>query len=370
LKALKKQAVGRQKQRERQAERGVDVPAGAAGGASASGARAKGTEERRFEPAHKYFVSNNWKALLERRPNIAPRAAVVVAESVSASGNAAPDVVALDCEMVGTGPTGSRSVLARVSIVDYEGNVLLDKFVRPEEAVTDYRSHITGITAATLQRPGVLKEATARRIVSEIIEGKIVVGHALNNDFEALVLSHPHALIRDTSTFKPLRPPGREKKTPSLAFLSQHWFGQTLHEGQHDSVEDARAALRLYTMRSRMWEKQMRGAMKSARNASAEEPGEDEDEEGEVVVRGDAPPVAAKAGASVSPAKKRGAVAEDSAESPAAGAATPADGGTKVNPGKKARKRMRALQEVEQRKAGQPKGKKRRKGETTGGAAE
>ena len=36
-------------------------------------------------------------------------------------------VVAMDCEMVGVGPTGTRSVLARVSIVDSEGNVLVDK---------------------------------------------------------------------------------------------------------------------------------------------------------------------------------------------------------------------------------------------------
>ena len=37
------------------------------------------------------------------------------------------NVVAMDCEMVGVGPSGTRSVLARVSIVDCEGKVLLDK---------------------------------------------------------------------------------------------------------------------------------------------------------------------------------------------------------------------------------------------------
>ena len=37
------------------------------------------------------------------------------------------NVVAMDCEMVGVGPSGTCSVLARVSIVDCEGKVLLDK---------------------------------------------------------------------------------------------------------------------------------------------------------------------------------------------------------------------------------------------------
>lgn len=35
-------------------------------------------------------------------------------------------IVALDCEMVGVGPSGYRSVLARVSIVNGQGDVLMD----------------------------------------------------------------------------------------------------------------------------------------------------------------------------------------------------------------------------------------------------
>lgn len=34
------------------------------------------------------------------------------------------DVVAIDCEMVGTGPEGKDSILARASIVNYFGKVL------------------------------------------------------------------------------------------------------------------------------------------------------------------------------------------------------------------------------------------------------
>lgn len=45
-------------------------------------------------------------------------------------------ILAMDCEMVGVGSSGKTSVLARCSIVDYDGNVVYDKHVRPVEKVT------------------------------------------------------------------------------------------------------------------------------------------------------------------------------------------------------------------------------------------
>jgi hypothetical protein len=44
--------------------------------------------------------------------------------------------LALDCEMVGAGPEGARSILARCSIVNWSGQVVYDKFVKPTEEVT------------------------------------------------------------------------------------------------------------------------------------------------------------------------------------------------------------------------------------------
>jgi RNA exonuclease 4 len=54
--------------------------------------------------------------------------------------NSLTQVLAMDCEMVGVGPNGSKSVLARVCIVNAAGNKLIDAFVQPMEKVTDYRS--------------------------------------------------------------------------------------------------------------------------------------------------------------------------------------------------------------------------------------
>lgn len=60
-------------------------------------------------------------------------------------------IVAMDCEMVGVGLSGKQSVLARCSLVDYEGNVIYDKNVRPVEKVTDFRTHVSGIRSRTLR---------------------------------------------------------------------------------------------------------------------------------------------------------------------------------------------------------------------------
>lgn len=55
------------------------------------------------------------------------------------------NVVAIDCEMVGTGLGGRTSELARCSLVDYHGNVLYDKYICPCQPVTDYRTRWSGI---------------------------------------------------------------------------------------------------------------------------------------------------------------------------------------------------------------------------------
>ena len=46
------------------------------------------------------------------------------------------EVYAIDTESVGVGPNGSISRLARVSIVNYQGKVILDRFCRPSEPVS------------------------------------------------------------------------------------------------------------------------------------------------------------------------------------------------------------------------------------------
>ncbi|XP_077566416.1 interferon-stimulated gene 20 kDa protein-like [Stigmatopora nigra] len=174
---------------------------------------------------------------------------------------AAPIVVALDCEMVGTGPRGRCSELARCSILDYHGNVLYDRYVRPCQDVTDYRTRWSGI------RPHHLLDATpfeqARNEILTILEGKVVVGHSLFNDFRVLHIPYQRHMVRDTGATHLLRalagfPPQRRV---SLKLLAANLLNRHIQVGKmgHSSVEDALAALDLYKLVQSEWEWELQG---------------------------------------------------------------------------------------------------------------
>ena len=63
-------------------------------------------------------------------------------------------------------------------------------------------------------------------------------------------------MIRDTSAYKPFRA-AFGGRTPSLKNLSARMLGVTVQQGEHSSVQDAQATMRLYTMFKKDWEKEL-----------------------------------------------------------------------------------------------------------------
>jgi len=171
-------------------------------------------------------------------------------------------VLGMDCEMVGVGREGSDSVLARVSIVNHFGHPVYDKFVAPREKVTDYRTAVSGIRPSDLVDAPEFTEVQAE--VAEILKGRVVVGHALSHDFKVLFLDHPRKLIRDTSKYKPFKA-AFGNRTPSLKNLTARFLGVSVQSGEHSSVQDSQAAVRLYTMHRKEWE----AALEAKRTVSA-----------------------------------------------------------------------------------------------------
>ena len=57
----------------------------------------------------------------------------------------------MDCEMVGVGQGGMDSVLARVSIVNQYGRCIYDKYVKPKEHITDFRTQFSGVRPENLK---------------------------------------------------------------------------------------------------------------------------------------------------------------------------------------------------------------------------
>lgn len=90
--------------------------------------------------------------------------------------------VALDCEMVEV--DGYEDGLARVSIVNFNGQVLLDTFVKPEGKITNFWTWVSGVYPKHMYNATPLKEALQK--VSKILKDKIIIGHALKNDFKVL----------------------------------------------------------------------------------------------------------------------------------------------------------------------------------------
>lgn len=84
--------------------------------------------------------------------------------------------------MVGLGHLGSESALARISLVNYHGHVLLDTFVQPRERVTDWRTWVSGVTEADMV--GAPEFENVQKQVASLIEGRILVGHAIQNDLK------------------------------------------------------------------------------------------------------------------------------------------------------------------------------------------
>jgi len=159
--------------------------------------------------------------------------------------------LALDCEMVGIGSDGKESALARISIVNQFGKCVYDKYVIPGEAVTDYRTEFSGI------RPHNLKNAidlgTVCHEVSAMLRGRTLVGHGLRNDLQVLLMKHPKGNTRDTSKYKHFRALV-DGATPSLKKLAHQFLGIQIQSGEHSSIQDAQAAMRLYTMFRQKWE--------------------------------------------------------------------------------------------------------------------
>jgi RNA exonuclease 4 len=164
-------------------------------------------------------------------------------------------VVALDCEMVGCGIDGSRSLLARASIVSYHGHILYDTFVQPPDLVSDYRTHVSGIRPGDLDPPRAIPFHQAQREVQDLIQGRVVVAHSVVADLQALGLSHPSHLLRDTAHF-PLLCPERARSLRSLVVERLGW--SDFQCGEHDSVDDARAVMGLYRLVEEEWEAVMR----------------------------------------------------------------------------------------------------------------
>ncbi|KAG9655074.1 hypothetical protein KCU64_g6784, partial [Aureobasidium melanogenum] len=152
------------------------------------------------------------------------------------------NVLTVDCEMIST--TEEKSALARVSFIDWDGNIVLDELVKPPGTVKDYLTQYSGITKEMMEPVTQTLAELQAKLKDVLTPRTILLGHSLDSDLRALRIAFP--FIVDTTLIYP-HPKGPPQKS-SLKWLSQKYLSREIQNRGpqgHDSVEDAKACLDL-----------------------------------------------------------------------------------------------------------------------------
>ncbi|QIW97840.1 hypothetical protein AMS68_003358 [Peltaster fructicola] len=196
--------------------------------------------------ANKTSVSHGWRDT----PNISTLADGEVPDNKIEKGasTAGRHILAIDCEMCITSRPGEQPVvssLTRMTVIDWDGEIVLDELVKPADPITNYVTAYSGITAKMLENVTTTLQEAQQMLLDKITPQTILVGHSLESDLAALRIAHP--FIADTALLYP-HPRGPPLKS-SLKYLAQKYLSRNIQSGHgstgHDSIEDARASLDL-----------------------------------------------------------------------------------------------------------------------------
>ncbi|SCV02452.1 LAME_0H00848g1_1 [Lachancea meyersii CBS 8951] len=147
----------------------------------------------------------------------------------------------MDCEMC---MSENGLVLTRVSVVNFNCELVYDSLVKPDVPITDYLTKYSGITEEKLDGVTTTLQDVQSDILKLISSTDILIGHSLQSDLNVLKLRHPKivdtAIIYEHKAGPPFR--------PALKYLASEYLDQEIQNDEglgHDSFEDARACMEL-----------------------------------------------------------------------------------------------------------------------------
>ena len=177
-------------------------------------------------------------------------------------------IVALDSEFVSIGEEGitltslkddakvvrpSPKTVARLSVLRADpgplwGVPFIDDYIIPKEEVKDYLTAYSGIMPEDLdpkksRRHLVSLKVAIKKLWILLNLGCKFIGHGLDNDFRELNICVPPSQRIDTLDL--FQSPATKRRI-GLSFLCWIVLGERIQAGTHDSIEDARTALRLW----------------------------------------------------------------------------------------------------------------------------
>ncbi|KAJ5154413.1 uncharacterized protein N7500_009852 [Penicillium coprophilum] len=161
--------------------------------------------------------------------------------------------IAIDCEMVGV--RNGRQTLAFLSAVNFlTGEVLISRYVNPDEDVIDWRYEFSGLTQFIMTSAvasgaafGSWREARDK-LLEFIDKSTVLVGHSLNYDLEVLGIAHSKVVDSAILTAETVYPSViSTKPLPrmwGLKKLAKDLLSLTIQDSDygHNALEDAFAA--------------------------------------------------------------------------------------------------------------------------------
>ncbi|KAI8078612.1 hypothetical protein BDF21DRAFT_438978 [Thamnidium elegans] len=157
-------------------------------------------------------------------------------------------LIALDCEMC---KTVNGYAVTRVALIDRDRNVLINELVKPTDEITDYVTHISGVSESSLVGITTTLHDIQKKIQQHVTSDTILVGHGLVNDLKCLKMRHPYIIDTAVIYHHKNGPPYK----PSLRDLTTRYLKRTIQVRDedkkpgdvqgHDPCEDAIASLEL-----------------------------------------------------------------------------------------------------------------------------
>ncbi|RPA72773.1 PAB-dependent poly(A)-specific ribonuclease-like protein subunit pan2 [Ascobolus immersus RN42] len=146
----------------------------------------------------------------------------------------------------------ARQGLARVSVLRGEGELeglpFIDDYIITRDTVVDYLTDYSGIHPGDLEVGRSTKALVPLKVAYKKLWillnlGCIFVGHGLVKDFRTINIHIPQPQVVDTVLLFTLKNSFRKL---SLRFLAYMLLNEKIQTMSHDSIEDARTALKLY----------------------------------------------------------------------------------------------------------------------------
>ncbi|CAG8824072.1 23466_t:CDS:2, partial [Gigaspora margarita] len=146
----------------------------------------------------------------------------------------------LDCEFMLIGPRGAtilNTVVVQVAIVDYDGNILLNEYVRPDAPISYWRTSRDYLYIN----------------VHQIVKDKIIVGFNLFNDITGLRINNSPDMLRDVELCPKYKRAGGGTISLKDAVLMD--LNRTIQQNIfHDALEDALATMELFRVNRDFWD--------------------------------------------------------------------------------------------------------------------